>query len=81
VCKELEKYFDLLRKIQKDVENNEIDITDKSKVIELLYEINLIERNLIDIQEQTSDLTKIIHTLYDKLFSNFDGKELFQSML
>lgn len=81
MCKELEKYFDLLRKIQKDVENNEIDITDKSKVIELLYEINLIERNLIDIQEQTSDLTKIIHTLYDKLFSNFDEKELFKSML
>lgn len=81
MCKELEKYFDLLRKIQKDVENNEIDITDKGKAIELLNEINLIERNLIDIQEQTSDLTKIIHNLYDKIFSNFDGKELFQSML
>ena len=81
MCKELEKYFDLLRKIKNDIENKKIDITDKGKAIELLCEINLIERNLIDIQEQTSDLTKIIHNLYDKIFSNFDRKELFENML
>ena len=79
--KELENYFVSLNKIKNDIENKKIDITDKSKAIELLCEINLIERNLIDIQEQTSDLTKIIHNLYDKIFSNFDRKELFENML
>lgn len=79
--KEIKNYFDSLNKIKNDIENKKIDITDKGKAIELLCEINLIERNLIDIQEQTSDLTKIIHNLYDKIFSNFDRKELFENML
>ena len=79
--KELENYFVSLNKIKNDIENKKIDITDKGKAIELLNEINLIERNLIDVKEQTSDLTKIIHNLYDKIFSNFDRKELFENML
>ena len=78
---ELENYFVSLNKIKNDIENKKIDITDKGKAIELLNEINLIERNLIDVKEQTSDLTKIIHNLYDKIFSNFDRKELFENML
>lgn len=81
MCKELENYFDSLNKIKNDIENKKIDITDKGKAIELLCEINLIERNLIDIKEQISDLATIIYNLYDKLLSNFDRKELFQSML
>lgn len=81
MCKELENYFVSLNKIKNDIENKKIDITDKGKAIELLNEINLIERNLIDVKKQTSDLTKIIHNLYDKIFSNFDRKELFENML
>lgn len=79
--KELENYFVSLNKIKNDIENKKIDITDNGKAIELLNEINLIERNLIDVKEQTSDLAKIIHNLYDKIFSNFDRKELFENML
>lgn len=78
---EIKKYFNELNKIKNDIENNKIDITDKGKAIELLLYINGIERILIDIQEQTSGLAKIIHNLYDKIFSNFDRKELFENML
>ena len=79
--KEIEKYFNSLNKIKNDIENKKIDITDKGKAIELLCEINLIERNLIDVKEQISDLATIIYNLYDKIFSNFDRKELFENML
>lgn len=79
--KEIKNYFDSLNKIKNDIENKKIDITDKGKAIELLCEINLIERNLIDIKEQISDLATIIYNLYDKIFSNFDRKELFENML
>lgn len=79
--KEIKNYFDSLNKIKNDIENKKIDITDKGKAIELLCEINLIERNLIDIKEQINDLATIIYNLYDKIFSNFDRKELFENML
>lgn len=81
MCKELENYFVSLNKIKNDIENKKIDITDKGKAIELLNEINLIERNLIDVKEQINDLATIIYNLYDKIFSNFDRKELFENML
>lgn len=79
--KEIKNYFDSLNKIKNDIENKKIDITDKGKAIELLSLINGIERNLIDVKEQIGDLATIIYNLYDKIFSNFDRKELFENML